>query len=239
MRRKALLIMAVFAITMIVISSFVWANLHSEIPHKYERTINRSFDNQEEENALLAAESMNYSAISSIERFDGSSDPEAYLHPGAYIAYTRANFIDSEVIKYYETRYANLQGKEDPIYPKGIELTYEANVTKFSEFRIYNSPAPQGVTWHNSTTVMSSPDGSVVISSLHMQFFYNNQSGYQLTEWAYDFNFSDCYVMEMKLVYSESYAPVAAFWSDVNQIVVLDNNFAPVLIGLASGTAVA
>ena len=57
------------------------------------------------------------------------------------LAYTHANFIDSEVIDYYETRYNNMQGKGDP---KQIELTYEANVTKRSEFRIFNSRTPGG-----------------------------------------------------------------------------------------------
>ena len=59
-----------------------------------------------------------------------------------------------------------------------------------------------------------------------------------MTEWEYNFNFSDCYVVNMKLVYSEYYAPLTAYWSDVDQIVVLDRNFSPVLVGLGSGIAV-
>jgi hypothetical protein len=237
-RKKVPLIIAVFAVAVIVMSLSVWVQLHPEIPHRYERTIARNFVTQDEERALLAAESINYSAITSWERFDGSSDPEAYLHPGTYLAYTGANFIDSQTIVYYETRYDNLQGKEGPQYPKQIELIYEANVQKRSEFRIYNSPAPQGVTWHNTTIVMSAPNGTVSLSSGNMQFFYKNQSSYQMTEWAYDFNFSNCYFVKMDLKYSEIYAPTAAFFSHVYQIVVLDDNFVPVLIGLESGTAV-
>jgi hypothetical protein len=237
-RKKALLTIAVFVVTAIVASLVAYVNLNPEITYKDEKIIERSFNNNQEEQALIAAESMNYSALS-LERFDGSSDTEAYLHPGTYLAYTSANFIDSKVINYYETRYDNLQGKEGPKYPKGIELTYEANVTKFSDFRIFNSPAPQGATWHNSTIVMSAPDGSVTSNSHHMQIFYNNRSDYQMTEWEYDFNFSNCYVVEMNMVYSEYYAQLAAFRTNVDQIVVLDVDFTPVLIGLASGTAVA
>ena len=236
MHKKALLIIAVCTVAVIVMSLFVWIQFHPEIPHKYEKSIVRNFDTQDEERALLAVESINYSAIVSLERFDGSSDPEAYLNPGTYLAYTSANFIDSEVIDYYETRYDNMQGKGDP---GRIELTYEANVTKRSDFRIYNSPAPEGVAWHNITIVMSTPNGSVSFNSGHMQFFYRNQSGYQMIEWEYDFNFSDCYVIEMKLAYSETYAPTAAFFVNIEQIVVLDQDFVPVLVGVASGMAVA
>ena len=236
MHKKTLLILAV---AIIVTSLIVWDLLHPQISQKYEKNISRNVDNQEQERVLAAAETINYSAICSLERFDGSSDPEVYLHPSTYLAYTGANFIDSEVINYYETRYDNLQGKAGPKYPKGIEMTYEASVTSYSDFRIYNSPAPEGATWHNITIVMSAPNGSVVFNSGNIQFFYRNQSGYQMTEWEYDFNFSDCYVVEMKLVYSEYYAPLAAFFSDVYQIVVLDRNFVPVLVGVESGTAVA
>ena len=157
MHRKTLAIIAVSIIVLVTLSLLTLNLLNPPIPHKYEQTISRNVNNQEEEKAITAAESINYSAITSFERFHGSSEPEAYLHPGTYLEYTGANFIDSEVINYYQTRYADLQGKEDPKCPKGIELTYEANVTKFSDFRIYNSPAPQGVTWHNGTIVMSAP----------------------------------------------------------------------------------
>ena len=237
MHKKALLIIAVCAVAVIVMSLFVWIQFHPEIPHKYEKSIVRNFVNQDEETALSAAESINYSAIVSLERFDGSSDPETYLHPGTYLAYTSANFIDSEVIDYYETRYDNMQGKGDL---GRIESTYEANVTKRSDFRIFRSPAPQGVAWHNTTIVVSAPDGSLIRKdTTNLKIFYRCQSGYQMAEWEYDFNFSDCYVIEMKLAYSETYAPVAAFFVNIEQIVVLDRDFVPVLVGVAAGMAVA
>ncbi len=59
-----------------------------------------------------------------------------------------------------------------------------------------------------------------------------------MTEWGYDFNFSNCHVVEMKLKYSEIYAPLAAFFVDVEQIVVLDQDLTPVLVGVTSGMAV-
>jgi hypothetical protein len=85
---------------------------------------------------------------------------------------------------------------------------------------------------------MSSPDGSVTFNSGSMKFFYKNQSSYQMVEWEYDFSFSDCYCIKMKLAYSEYYAPVAAFFAEVHQIVV-DRNLEPVLVGLESDRMVA
>jgi len=237
MSKKRLLILVVCMVAIVATSLVIW-NWHSlQIPLKYEKNISRNIDNQEEQTALSTTESINYSIILSKERFINSADPDVYLHPSTDLAYTHANFIDTEVIDYYETRYDNMQGKGDP---KQIELTYEANVTKRSEFRIFNSPAPEGVTWHNTTIFISAPDGALVRKdSAHMQFFYRNQSSYRMIEWEYDFNFSDCYIVEMKFVYSEIYAPLAAFFVDIEQIVVLDREFVPVLVGVESGMAVA
>jgi len=224
-------------VALIVTSLLIWDWCSTQIPPDYQKTISRNIDNKEEETVLSTVESINYSSILSKERFIDSSDPEAYLHPGTYLTYTQANFIDSEVINYYETRYDNMQGKGDP---KQIGLTYEANVTKRSEFRVFKSPAPEGVTWHNTTIVISALDGSLTREdSADMQFFYRNQFGYQMTEWSYDFNFSDCHVIEMKLEYSEIYAPLAAFFVDIEQILVLDAEFNPILVGVESGMAVA
>jgi hypothetical protein len=234
MRKKTLPLLAVCMVALVGLSFLTWNLLNPQIAHKYERNISRNFSNQQEENALTAAETINYSAITALERFDASSDPEAFVHSDT--SYTFVHFIDSEVINYYETRYDKQQGKE---HPSQIELTYQANVTKYSQLRIYNSPAPEGVSWHNITVVMSTTNGSTVINSGNMQFYYKNQSSYQMTQWNYDFNFSDCLVVEMKLVYSETYAPLAAFFASVDQIMVLDRNLEPVLLGLESGMAVA
>ncbi len=44
--------------------------------------------------------------------------------------------------------------------------------------------------------------------------------------------------MNMNLLYSEYYAPTVAFYSNVYQIVVLERNFSPFIVGLESGKAV-
>jgi hypothetical protein len=233
--RKALLIVAVCVIALTVITLLDWDTLFPRIPRKYERNIARNFSTQEEERATITAESLNYSAIVNSTRFRGSSDPEAYLHTGTYLEYTSANFIDSEAVSYYETRYNSLQGKE---YPKQIELNYMTNATRQSKFRIYNSPAPANVSWHNNTVVLLASDGSVKREG-SLELFFKNQSNYQKFEWDYDFSFSNCYVVEMKLQYSEVYASLAAYFLEVNQIVILDQNFDLLLLGFKSGTAVA
>ncbi len=237
--RKKLLIIAVCLAILIAVSLLTWNSLNSKDAQKYRLYLDRSFGSEEEESALAAAESANYSKITSMKRFQGSSNPEDYRNPGAYLDYAYANFVDLDVISYYQTRYNDQQGHVDPKHPKAITFTYQANATQYPEFQIYNSPAPENVTWHNITIVKCTPDGSGKYNSGNMQFFYQNQSSYQMTQWDYNFNFTDCYLVEMTLHYSEYYAPLAAFSSDVYQIVVLDKNLTPILVGVECQTAIA
>ena len=95
--------------------------------------------------------------------------------------------------------------------------------------------------WHNTTMVLvtSTANGSVVSTTGAMQIYARNQTGYTLTGWDYDYNFTDCYVVQMELEYNEVYAPTAAFFAYANQLVVLDRNYSPLLIGISASGAVA
>ncbi len=231
-----LVIFAVCLTAIVVISAYAYSSLSLPFPQRYQRNVDRNFESSEEKNALSEAESLNYTTITSKQRFDDNTDPQAYLNPSKYLSYICPNFVDVEVLSYYEARYVNQQGKE---YPKQIDFDYSANASKCSDLRIYNSLPPPNVTWHNTTIVIASPNYSGTINSGSMQFFYKNQSSYQTTEWGYDFTFSDCYLVKMRLEYSEFYASLAAFYARVDQIAVLDHNFEPLLVGLESGMAVA
>ncbi|MGD6809361.1 MAG: hypothetical protein ACQCN3_06640 [Candidatus Bathyarchaeia archaeon] len=230
MHKKALLIIATCLVIVLAASLFTWYTLCSKTNLKQ---IDRNFNSQKEETALTTAESINYSQITTLNRFHSSSNPDTYSD------YEYANYIDSEVLTYYDTRYFVKQGQIGSNSPKGITFTYQANASECSQFQIYNSPAPEGATWHNITIVKCTPSGLTTYNSGSMQFFYRNQSTYQLTQWDYNFNYTDCYVVEMNLHYSEYYAPVAAFSSNVHQIVILDQNLTPILVGVESQAAIA
>ena len=239
MRKKTVMI-TVLAVLIIVVLSAAMFNLlfFPRLHQSYEIHIDRVAESPAEEKVLAVAEAVNYSDATKLERFNGPTDPEDYLQPRTYLAYTFANYIDSETLRYYQARYHSLQGKGKP---GSIEYTYDANVSEYQTFRIYNSPAPAGVTWHNTTIVLvgSNSNGSIVSKCGAIPVYVANQTGYTLADWDYDYNFSDCYVVRMALEYNEVYAPTAAFFSTVNQIVVLDRDHTPLLIGISAGAAVA
>jgi len=235
--RRRTIVIATFFVLVVAISSAVILNalISPQIKPKYEIKIDRITGSQTREDALAAAESINYSEVTNRERFNGSSDPEDYLHPKTYLAYTFANYIDSETLSYYQDRYDSLQGKGSPSV---IEYSYCPKVSEYQNFCIYNTPAPDGAGWHNYT-VVTVADGSVECYSEASQIYTRNATGYQLSEWEYDFKFRDCIVVDMTLEYKEVYAPLAAFLSGVHQIVVLDRNYSPLLIAIAASQIVA
>jgi hypothetical protein len=199
------------------------------------KSIVRNTDNAEEETALLAAENANYTDIFKVERFKGFSNSSDYSR------YTWANFIDAEVIKYYDNRFESLEGK-----PKDIEFSYEANVYAWNQIHIVNGSPPENGSRYDDSITVSSPNGTILFKNADctgpnwgMVFFYGNSSGYrEIQAGTIDLEFSNCYVMEMKLKYSEVHGPLAAFISDVYEIIIVDKNFTPLLLCIQSIYAV-
>jgi hypothetical protein len=170
----------------------------------------------------------------SVERFEGSSDPEAYRHSGSYCS-TYANFIDPEIIEYYQARYNYQKGQKDP---EGVTLKYITNATKLAHVRVVNDQG--GSPWRNNTVAFYDMDNSALVTTgefmnPYAYAFYKDQTGYHEQILRFDVNFSDCYVIEMEFEYSEYYGPTAAFISTVHQIVILDQDLVPVWIGIKVG----
>jgi hypothetical protein len=100
------------------------------------------------------------------------------------------------------------------------------------------------VPWHNNTIVFYSLDNPERLTTADLMVyyahvFYRNQSEYHQLQPEFDLYFSDCYLVEMELVYEENYNPLAGFFVIVHQIVVLDQNLVPVWIGIRPAGVVA
>ena len=188
-------------------------------PGGYNKSIIINTNTTEEENVLSVADNFNYSSILEVERF--------YSVGGSgYYNYTFANFIDEEVLNYYDNRFESLKGQ-----PKNMTFSYEANVFTWNQISVVY------VSGTNSIHVISS-NGTVLFKNAKytgpnfgMRFFYQNDSGYQeIQTGQIDFSFSTSYLVEMKLKYSETYNPLAAFISDVYQIIIFDEHFEPLFL---------
>jgi hypothetical protein len=194
----------------------------------------RNFDTPEEEHALTVAETWDYSKI---------------IIPKKYSALDcDGDFINSETISYYQNRYEQQQRKI--ILPKNVALTYTANVTYLTQLRVFNSPGgnmtykDQIIPWYNITVVFCTPDNSINLATIGFlsaqgQIVYEKQSEYHVLEPEFDLNFSNCYMIELELVYTEARILTAvAEITEVRQIVVLDQNLVPILLCINAGVIV-
>jgi hypothetical protein len=152
-------------------------------------------------------------------------------------AYTWANFIDTQVIEYYDDRFENLKGEAG-----GIKFRYEANVFTWDQIRVVYVPAPEGASKYNDAIQILSPNGSVLFENAQytgprwgMEFAYGNGSEYQrIPAEEINFSLSKSHVIEMTLDYDEYWGPLAAFSVSVYQIIIVDQYFVPLLFSVQS-----
>jgi len=224
----ALITVASVTVSYILLTRFV---IRHYVTGRYEKSIARNTDNAEEENALSATENSNYTDIFNLNRFTGSENSNDTW------PYTWANFIDAEVIEYYNDRFESLKGT-----PEGIEFRYEANVYAWNQIRLVYVPPPENGSIYDDSIRVLSLNGSLLFRNADytgpawgMRFAYRNDSGYQeIQAGGIDFSFSKSYVVEMRLEYSEVWGPLAAFYADVYQIILVDQDFAPLLLCVQS-----
>lgn len=201
--------MAVLAIISTAVAAYVASSWNRA--GKYEKSIIRHVNSPEEENALVTAEGIDLADVFENGRFSGNSNISDYSQ------YTWANFIDSTVLNYYSNRFESLKGK-----PLDMKFNYSASISKLDRIHAF----------YVSTVRIEDANGTRLDEySARDAFAYaNNSEIEEIQAEAIDFELANCFVVEMKLEYAEIYGNVAAFFSDVKQTAVLDENHKPILI---------
>ncbi len=232
--KKKLLAIILFVIVLVAVGYLVLSLLNSaNVAGKFEKSIVRNADTAEKENALSAAENANYMEIFNTDRFSGWMHNDSSLgspndyNSSATPSYAYANFVDAEVARYYDARFEYLKGKV-----MDIRFTYSTNVSTCNGIRAVYVPAQGNESMPiTAVSILDSDDNVLDQYSASAKFAFSNSSGILETQaTAVDFEFSNCYVVEMRLQYSEVHAPLAAFFSDVQQTVIVDENFRPVFL---------
>ena len=191
----------------------------TSMPGSYNKSIIINTNNTEEENALSVAESTNYNSIFKVERF--------YSVGGSgYYNYTWANFIDKEVLNYFDERFESLKGQ-----PRNMTFSYEANVYSWNQIEVVYASSTYPIQVINSNATILFRNANYTGVNFGMRFFCQNDSGYQEIQTSQiNFSFATSYVAEMKFKYSENYNPLAGYMSDVYQIIIVGEQFEPLFL---------
>jgi hypothetical protein len=240
----------------IAVAVYIAVNQNSA--NKYEKSIIRNTDTPEEEKALLAAENVNYTDIFKDDWFYTGMSGFNFNLSDYSTSDPVANFIDSVVIKYYDNHYESLKGK---IMEAGLD--YNANVSKRDKIHVVYVPAvpsPQNKSAYTPAVRVLSSNGTILNEftestgwNRYAWLGWNYVTGsvgwidtvkppilgvleYQVS--AIDFNFTNCYIVDMRLGFTEVHGNLSGFWYTINQTVIMDENYKPLFIRVQTQTCV-
>ncbi len=242
-RKKVLLLIAPIIVAAVLDQYFLVMNQlgASSSGARFERSIVRKTRNSGEEAALATAESFDYPEIFGLTRFTGGTGHLKQDLQGEdgwpFAIYTWANFIDTQVIEYYDDRFESLNETS-----QGIEFSYHATVMQCGQIRVIYIPPPRNGNTHDDALQVLGSNGSILFRnskysgpSWGMRFACQNDSRYQeISAKEINFTVSRGYIVEMSLRYREYYGPLAAFGSIVYQIIVVDEDSIPLLLCVQS-----
>lgn len=237
LRKKVIVLIASVAVALIVLSSYALTTCFFQAPYSppfgtSEKSIVRNTDNAEEENALSAAETANYSAIYNLPKFI----PEPESAPD-YPSEIWADYIDSETLSYLESRFDSVKGKIMDVY-----LNYKAEVFDCNQARIVYTPPPENGTKYDDHISVLSQNGTALYvgPGYSMSYAQKINGGYAtIPASEINVNLDKFFLVEMRLNYAETHGTLAAWSSLVHQIVIVDESFAPVLFGLEASQGIA
>lgn len=205
-----------------IISSFCccFGDIIRDYGH-YNRDIEKNIDNEEEAKALEIAENYNYSEVFNIERFENGD-------------FTYANFVDSQVIEYYNKKYEIMEDQEAE---HDIEFIYQADVYNISELQIIYDHIPDYEEYELEIYDESNRILKIKGEILPRIITVFNDTNYTLKDINKDFQieFSEVYLVYQDFEYSDFWGPKAGRATLIVQIVVLNKEYQPLFILIDSG----
>jgi hypothetical protein len=194
------------------------------------KSITRVTHSSAEENALQAAEHINFTRIFNIPRGIPANLND---YGNQYVA----EYIDADVVNYYEGKFEYM--KETPY---GVYLNYTSNVSVWDGVQVVYVPPPENESIISAMVLIRSSNDTVLneIRGGNGRYAYESDSGVQeIQETTIDFSFLNCFVVEMELGYGEIHGVLGAYGFNIYQTVIMDENFNPLFIRLSSNEAVA
>jgi len=196
---------------------------NSKIPsYTRVKTLSRNFTSAEQETALLTAENANYTRIFNASRFPNNDDNMLQMSP---------SFIDNQTVAYYNSQYgANARAK-------GNVFNYTANVYQEDRIQAFfeNETNQVGLVY-----IIFSNGTELDKYSVHGMYAYNDVSGVKQVEGnTVDYEFSDYYLVQLNLEYSEVTGNLGGVFMWAKQTVIMNENYEILFIAYGLSNAVA
>lgn len=230
------LLLGIILLVAVLLVAAIFSAWNNKLFDDYNRSIISNADTYGEENALLTAENINYSDIFKTDRLsvpgNFSSDYSAYAH---------ANFIDAEVINFYNGVFESLKPGEHV----SVLFNYSAYVYAMDKIQVVYDPDAVPI-WKRlgaeidpARVYILSSNGTILdeYDALGRYAYGNNSGIHEVQASAIYYEFSNCYFVKMRFEYYEfgggegidiGFAHLRH--SEVHQTVILDGNLTPLFI---------
>lgn len=214
MRLNLILITGLITIMILLILGFVglWLSFPEKPYGHYRKEITRVFDSSEDEQALLVAENeLNYSHITGLERLN----------------YSWANYIDNVTLQFYIDEFEDLRAKNAE---HNVYLSYSAHTSYYDKI---------SVSWKDNKIIVWESGRQAYTARCYGQElgyeyapvikFYDG-SDFVVFDLASNITINECYLVAMRLTYSNSWGPLAAYYVHTTQFIILDKDYSPVFV---------
>jgi len=216
MINKKWVIIIFISILMLILSS-IYLLIRND--GNYEKSFQRSYNSENERNAICIAENINYTSYMNLDRF----------------YYDWANYIDTTVIGHYNDSF--LQDKESG-YEYDICYEYfawgkyyenmdiEINSDGWQLHITINEENPLIGSKNNFVNGMINFDARIgYLDNTTWKIVLNNSRVLLDEDFSFNYSMTDGYFVEMYLGYDESRGPLAATYIHTRQVIFLDHNF--------------
>lgn len=230
-RTKNLIIIFIW---LIFVFSIVGAYSVLEMGPKYDMETKRTYSGPLEYEASKSAEAIDYSNIFEIKRYSLWREE---VNEGIYGDYTWANFVDYKVISFYTNKIEYLR---DNIVRTRASFEYVSEVESVTNFNIQISTEGVEITTEDGKDILNLEERRLwalaFVNDQNLSVFYGPKKDYRPKlkdiEQPFTGQVERGYLIKMSLYYTEYYAGLAAFGSDIDQYVLMNETYDTKLIAI-------
>ncbi len=221
---KKIFVIVIILIAITIILIVVWVNKAHDNDYKIE--IHRIFSSSSEGEAIYEAEELDLAIILNVSRYynhRGTNDP-----PADITAYIWPILVDKETLNYYTNKIERLE--EDHVSVRA-SFYYNAEGLEFSETSISYDNLSLICRINETVYQIDISEDPNYDTYSNCAIFINNSLEVITSETqSIQMNVSKGYIVKQVFDYSEVYGPLAGFGGGVEQIIVLAQDYSPLLV---------
>jgi hypothetical protein len=208
----------------IILSSILLARTWVESSPEFDIIIYRNFSNIDGRTAIQRAEELDLATMLDTTRYRSNNDPST--KPSAYVW---PHIIDKEALDFYQNKINKLKNSNERVK---VRFNYTAEVEQYSNLSVSYGNLMGRIQCNEQKDILgfsvfpsldSTHDHGAIAVNSSMKVITLDNSPVKV-------NMIRGYLITQEFYYSETYGPLAGYGGGVEQVIVLDQDYLPVLV---------